>query len=336
MTANEVISNEEMDALLEGVSSGKVKAGEGPPPPAELKPFDIDALEHIVRGRLPVLEMINERFARQFQLRLFDLLRRPVKLTATGVRTLRLSQYLESLSSPMSLNIIKAEPLPETGLVAIDPSLVFALVDSFFGGTGRFARESEERDFTPAELRIIKVFLGHAFADLEEAWMPIVQLEFKVVDEETEPKFVSIASPSDGVLVSTFELELEDGSGELQITLPDNMLAPIRKLLDAGVQSDREEKQERWSKALREEVEDAQVELYTTLAETDISLRDLIKLKAGDVIPIDIPHTITLRAGDAPIFRAKFGVSRGYNAVKMIERIEPLTIQNISVRKTNE
>jgi flagellar motor switch protein FliM len=334
MTDNEVISNEEMDALLEGVSDGSVETEGARTFSGEVEAFDINALEHIVRGRFPVLEMINERFAKEFELKLFELMRCPIKVSMTGVQVMKFASYLASMSPPISLNTVRARPLPSAALFTIDPTLVSALVDTFFGGTGRFARESAERDFSPAEIRMVNLFLEHAFVDLSEAWKPLISLDFKLESTEIDPKFVNINSPSENIIVITFQFETEQGSGTLQLALPESLLAPIRDLLESGIQADRGEKQEKWAQALREEINDAEVELSITLAETSISLRELIHLKPGDVIPIEIPATVTLRAGEAPVFRGKFGVSRGHNAIKTMERIEPMFIEDVSLRKT--
>jgi len=334
MTDNEVISNEEMDALLEGVSDGSVETEGDKSFGGEVSPFDIDALEHIVRGRFPVLEMINERFAKEFELKLFELMRCPIKVSMSGIQVMKFSSYLDSMSPPISLNTVRANPLPGAALFTIDPTLVFALVDTFFGGSGRFARENADRDFSPAETRMVSLFLEHAFGDLSEAWKPLMALDFKLESTETDPKFVNVNSPTENVIVNAFQLETEQGSGDLHIALPESLLAPIRGLLESGIQADRDEKQQKWAEALREEINDAEVELSITLAETKISLRELIHLKPGDVIPIEIPATVTLRAGEAPVFRGKFGVSRGHNAIKTMERIEPMFIEDVSLRKT--
>ena len=334
MTDQDVISNEEMDALLEGVSDGSVETEGARSFDGEVEAFDIGALEHIVRGRFPVLEMINERFAKEFELKLFELMRRPIKVSMTGIQVMKFASYLGSMSPPISLNTVRARPLPGTALFTVDPTLVSALVDTYWGGTGRFARDSADRDFSPAEIRMGSLFLEHAFGDLSEAWKPLLTIDFKLESTEVDPKFVTVNSPSENIIVIRFQFETEHGSGELHIGLPESLLAPIRDLLESGIQADRDEKQEKWAQALREEINDAEVELSMTLAETSISLRELIHLKPGDVIPIEIPATVTLCAGDAPVFRGKFGVSRGHNAIKTMERIEPMFIEDVSLSKT--
>lgn len=320
---NDLLSQEEIDALLHGVGSGDIDtAGDESLNDGEAQNYDFTSQDRIVRGRMPTLEMINERFARYFRISLFNMLRRTAEISIGGVQMLKFAEYVHSLFVPTSLNLVKVNPLRGTGLFVFDPKLVFIVVDNYFGGDGRFPTKIEGREFTPTEQRVIQRILQQAFADLIQAWRPVMPIHFEYLNSEVNPQFANIVSPTEVVVVSTFHIELEGGGGALHVTLPYSMVEPIRDVLDAGVQSDRSDVDDRWRVAIREEMKGAPIEMSSVLAETNISVRDLMNLKAGDVIPIDFPDTVTLRAEDIPVFRGRLGISQGNRAVKITERVQ--------------
>ncbi|MGH8443767.1 MAG: flagellar motor switch protein FliM [Solimonas sp.] len=319
--SNELLSQDEIDALLHGVDSGKVDTVPPPAAPGEARPFDFTSQERIVRGRMPTLEMVNERFARLFRISLFNMLRRTPELTVVGIETLKFSEYTHSLFVPTSLNLIRVKPLRGSALCIFEPRLVFTVVDNFFGGDGRLPTKIEGREFTPTEMRVIQLLLRQAFADLQEAWSPVLGLDFEYVNSEVNPHFANIVSPGEIVVVCKFKIELEGGGGHLHLTFPYSMLEPIRDLLDAGIQSDRGDKDERWPLTLRERIREAEVDVSCELLRTTMSLRQLSQLKAGDVIPVTLPRTLELCVEDLPLFRGSFGVANGHNAVRIHEVI---------------
>ncbi len=314
----DLLSQDEIDALLHGVNNGEVDVAP-PPAPGEVRGYDFTAQDRIIRGRMPTLEMINERFARLFRIGLFNMMRRTPELTVVGMELLKFNEYTHSLYVPTSLNLIRIKPLRGTALFVFEPKLVFAVVENFFGGNGRYATKIEGREFTPTELRVIQLLIRQAFADLHEAWSPVMPLEFEYLQSEVNPHFANIVAPSEVVVVSKFRIELDGGGGDLHITMPYSMLEPIREQLDAGVQSDRADKDERWAAALREQIKDAEVDLDTELARTSISLRKLMSLKPGDIIPINMAKSIDLSVDGLPLFRGQFGVNNGHNAVRITE-----------------
>lgn len=318
----DLLSQDEIDALLNGVSSGDVKTEPEPVPAGVAQGYDFQSQDRIVRGRMPTLEMVNERFARYFRIGLFNMLRRSAEISVGAVQMLKFAEYVHSLFVPTSLNLTRMKPLRGTALFILDPKLVFVVVDNFFGGDGRYHAKIEGREFTPTELRVIQMILGQAYKDLKEAWSPVMPVDFEYMNSEVNPQFANIVSPNEVVVVTTFHVELDGGGGDLHVTMPYSMLEPIRELLDAGVQSDRVGTDERWLIALREEIEEALVDVSTTLVETEITLRELMNLKAGDVIPIDLPGLLTVKSEDVPVFRAQFGVSQGMNAIKIVAPIQ--------------
>jgi len=326
MAINDILTQDEIDALLHGVNSGDVETqSDGVADDGSARRYDFATQDRIVRGRMPTLEMINERFARYFRINLFNMLRRSAEISIGGVQMLKFSEYVHSLFVPTSLNLVKVKPLRGTGLIVIDPKLVFILVDNFFGGDGKYHAKIEGREFTPTEMRVIEMLLELAFKDLKEAWSPILKIEFEYINSEVNPQFANIVSPSEVVVVTTFHVELEGGGGDLHVTMPYSMVEPIREVLDAGVQSDRSDIDERWVHALREDMKDAEVEVSSTLLNVDLTLQDVLNMKPGDIVNVDLPEKAMVMVEDIPLFRGQYGVHEGMNAIKISDTIKSFT-----------
>ncbi|MFM1892402.1 MAG: flagellar motor switch protein FliM [Pseudomonadota bacterium] len=334
MSANDLLSQDEIDALLHGVDSGAVDTETDEAVDSQgVRNYDFASQDRIVRGRLPTLEMINERFARYFRTSLFNMLRRSADISVSGVQMLKFSEFVHSLFVPTSLNIVKVAPLRGKGLCVLDPKLVFSVVDNFFGGSGRFHTKIEGREFTPTETRVIQMLLNLAFKDLALAWEPVLDIEFSYIGSEVNPQFANIVSPSEVVVVTTFNVDLEAGSGDFSICMPYSMLEPIRELLDAGVQSDRGERDERWELAMKEEVMNAELELSSVLGQTRLSLRQLSALQVGDIIPLEVNEVIELKAEQMPVCRGTLGTANGNYAIKInewIRRPKPRHLQELA------
>lgn len=323
MAVNDILTQDEIDALLHGVNSGDVETeAEEPSEDGHARRYNFASQDRIVRGRMPTLEMINERFARLFRTSLFNMLRRTAEISIGGIQMLKFSEYVHSLFVPTSLNLVKIKPLRGTSLFVIDPKLVFILVDNYFGGGGRFHTKIEGREFTPTEMRVIEKLVQLALRDFKEAWAPVIPVEFEYINSEVNPQFANIVSPTEVVVVTTFHIELDGGGGDLHVTMPYSMVEPIREILDAGVQSDRADIDDRWAVSLQEEIQEAEIEVSSILAEVDLQLADVLQIKAGDIIPIDLPSTVTLRAEDIPVFRGKYGVCDGINSIKIVKPIK--------------
>lgn len=328
MTAD-LLSQDEIDALLHGVDSGAVEVEEDEPAPGEAREYDFTSQDRIIRGRMPTLEMINERFARTWRVGLFNLLRRSADLSVRGVDLVRFGEYIHSLQVPTNINLVKMKPLRGTGLVLFEPRLVFTVVDNFFGGSGKYHTRIEGREFTPTEMRVIQLLLRQTFSDLAEAWAPVMPVEYEYLNSEVNPHFANIISPREYIVVSRFHVELEGGGGEFHVSLPYSMLEPIREQLDAGLQSDRVERDEGWVRAMRQQLMEAPVELTSALARREITLGELCRLKVGDVIPIDLPDTVSLEVERTPVFTGRFGTHNGVNAVKVTAVRPPRAVPDI-------
>ncbi len=325
----DLLSQDEIDALLHGVDDGDVDT-DSDDEPGGIKAYDLTSQDRIVRGRMPTLEMINERFARYTRISMFNLLRRTADVSVGGIQIQKFGEYVHTLYVPTSLNMVKFRPLRGTALVIMDAKLVFKLVDNFFGGDGRHAK-IEGREFTPTELRVVQMVLEQAFVDLAEAWRAVIPIDFEFINSEVNPSMANIVSPSEVVVVSTFHIELDGGGGELHITIPYSMIEPIREMLDAGLQSDSDERDDRWIHALRNDIMDATVNLECELVRRDVLLRDIMTLKEGDVIPIEMPENNIVTANEVPMFRVNLGQSDGNLALKVVDMVDRSGVKNSTV-----
>lgn len=302
---NDLLSQDEIDALLHGVDDVDEDDNDGEGGSAA--EYDFSSQDRIVRGRMPTLEMVNERFARHLRISLFNLMRRTTEVSINGVQMLKFGEYIHTLFVPTSLNMVRFRPLKGTALITLEARLVFILVDNFFGGDGRYPAKIEGREFTPTERRIIQLLLKIVFEDYMEAWAPVMDVEFEYLDSEVNPSMANIVSPTEVIVVCSFHIELDGGGGDFHIALPYSMLEPIRELLDAGVQSDREDTDQRWSAALKDEIMDVEVELEVGLGEVELTLRKIMEMEAGDIIPFDMPDELVVKTEDLPSFRGKLG-----------------------------
>lgn len=314
----DLLSQDEIDALLHGVDDGEIDTYEEVIDTG-VKPYDLANQDRIVRGRMPTLEMINERFARYTRISLFNLLRRNADVSAGGVQIMKFGEYIHTLYVPTSLNLVKVRPLRGTGLFILDARLVFKLVDNFFGGEGRHAK-IEGREFTPTENRIVQRVLSQVFHDMQEAWNPVLEIDFNYLSSEVNPAMANIVSPSEVVVVSTFHIELDGGGGDLHMVLPYSMIEPIRDVLDSGVQSDMDDRDERWTNALQEDIKEVEVPVNSMVCRRRISLGEVAKFKAGDIIPMEMPKQLTVTANGVPIYKATLGTRDGKLALRVSGR----------------
>ncbi len=321
MSENEILSEEEVDALLDGVATGEVGAM-SPVPAGEVLPYDLTDQDHIVRGQLPVLEKINARFVRQLEDGFEQMLQRSVEVAEEGLQTVRTTDYIHSLGLPVSLNFININPLAGEALVVLDPALVFSIVDIYFGGSGKYRNQMIGREFTPTENRVIQLVLNQMLRDLACAWDKVLAVEPRFVRAEADPQYSTLAGSREMLIISSFRMEFEGNGGEFHIGLPVSMIEPIRDLLDGGQRKNMSANQDQWLLALQQNLLDAEVEIYGRMAETALSLRDVVGMRPGDIIPVSMPGQVILRVGDVPLFRGQFGVFREHNAVKVEAEIE--------------
>jgi flagellar motor switch protein FliM len=319
MAAQEVLNQEEVNALLNAVDSGDVNT-DAPAVPSEVRLYDFQNDHGAMRVSMPAFELINERLARALRVSLYNLLRRPLEIAVTPIQMRKFGDYAQSLALPSNLNMIRINPLRGNALFALDPNLVFCVVDNFFGGSGR-QQSAESREFAPTEMRVVQMLLRAAFNDMREAWAPVAAIDIELVKSELNPSFVQIAGPAEPVVICGFHLALEGGGGELQIVLPLSMLEPLKDVLEAGASGAGGAQDDRWLNSLKEDIQDAEIELSTMLGHASVTLNQLVNLKPGDVIPCDFSGKATVLAEGVPLFRGSYGVSRGQQSVKFEQRV---------------
>ncbi|MBA6326973.1 flagellar motor switch protein FliM [Colwellia sp. MB02u-6] len=320
---SDLLSQDEIDALLHGVDDVEEDESlEDSAKSGETSDYDFSSQDRLVRGRMPTLEMINERFARHMRISLFNMMRRTAEVSINGIQMIKFGEYVHTLFVPTSLNMVRFRPLKGTALITMEARLVFILVDNFFGGDGRYHAKIEGREFTPTERRIVQMLLKIIFEDYKVAWSPVMDVSFEYLDSEVNPSMANIVSPTEVVVISSFHIELDGGGGDFHVVLPYAMLEPIRELLDAGLQSDKEDTDMRWSKALRDEIMDVSVEISTKFIEVTLPLQQIMDLKTGDIIPIVMPEHITVLVEKLPSFRAQLGQSRNNLALKIESKIK--------------
>lgn len=320
-STGEVLSEEEKAALMAGVNSGEV-GGDAVLTDGEAVPYDLISQDRIVRGRLPVLEKINERLIRQMQQGLEKMLKRPVDVSVDELRTVKVSDYIHALDIPMSLNFVRVDPLPGEALFVLDPCLVYSFVDLYFGGSGQQQGKVEGRDFTPTEARVTRLALDRVLHGLKDAWEQVLAVECKYIKSESNPQFSCMATSREMIVVSSFRVGFGDIGGVLDICFPFTMIDPIRGLLDGGRQKSKLDIEKTWLSNLKLKLQEATVEIHGTIADTEISLRDVFRLRPGDVIPVTMPELVTLKVDGVSMFNGRFGVHKGHNAVKVIDRFD--------------
>jgi flagellar motor switch protein FliM len=317
--SKDFLSQDEVDALLQGVSGepDEVKEKQSA---TGIRPYNLATQERIVRGRMPTLEIINERFARLLRIGLFNFVRRSAEISVGPVRVVKYSEFIRNLVQPTNLNLVQVKPLRGTALFIFDPNLVFLVVDNLFGGRGQVHTRVEGRDFTPTEQRIIQRMLAVVFADLEKSWAPVHEVKFEYVRSEMNTQFANIATPNEVVIVTTFSIEFGASGGEFHICFPYAMLEPIRDLLYSSIQGDHMEIDKRWVRLLSKQVQSADIELLVNLGQVQLTFEQLLSMKVGDVIAIDIPQPMVAEVDGVPVMECKCGILNGQYALK-VERL---------------
>jgi len=312
---DDFLSQEEVDVLLKGMAgSGMAQQSDST---NRFRPYNLATQERIVRGRMPTLEIINERFARLLRLGLFNFMRRSANVTAGPVRVIKFSEFVRNLVVPSNLNLVHVKPLRGTSLLVFYPTLLFLVVDNLFGGDGRFQPKTERRDFTQTEQRIILRLLNLVFDSYAKSWHPVYPIEFEYVRAETNIQFANVATPNEVVVATTFEVNFGAVMGEMHICTPYSILEPIRDLLSSSVQGEALEVDKRWVGRLSKQVQSAEVMLLVNLAHVQVTLDQILKMKVGDVIPLDIPQFVTASVDGVPVMECRYGVSNGQYALRM-------------------
>ncbi|MBR7778215.1 flagellar motor switch protein FliM [Undibacterium rugosum] len=322
------LSQEEVDALLKGVT-GDQDDSLSQEDTSGVRPYNLATQERIVRGRMPTLEIINERFARLLRIGLFNFLRRSAEVSVGTVRVSKYSEFIRNLVVPTNLNLVHMKPLRGTSLIVLDPGLVFLLVDNLFGGDGRFHTRVEGRDFTQTEQRIIHRILEIIFETYSKSWEPVYPIEFEYIRSEMNTQFANIATPNEVVVSTTFTIELGPVSGEMHICMPYSTIEPIRDILTSSLQGETLEVDKRWVRLMTQQIQIAEVELVADLGTTRVTLGDILNMKVGDVIPLSVPEIVSAKVDGTPVMECKYGVFNGQYALR-VEKLLSSSVQEVA------
>jgi flagellar motor switch protein FliM len=302
--ARAAISEEEVSALLEKSGADAVR------------PYDFTA-QRINRMQLPLLEVVSKSFAERAGASLSTLLGRDATMQFHSLESAKSADLQAALPVPASLAVVRLKPLPGFGFVSVEPALLLTLLDGFFGGSGR-ATTDPQAAIAPAAQRFLALMLRSVAADLSAAWAPVTPLELELVKQETNPRLAQLGAPNEALLVVRFVVEFGARSGRIDWLLPETLIAPVREALAADGGQTTLLSQEAWAPALTAGLQDVEIDTRAVLAQAQISLRELVRLSPGDIIPIEPPQQVTLFAGDVPLYRGRFGVSQGRNALKIL------------------
>jgi flagellar motor switch protein FliM len=318
----QILSQDEVDALLQGITGESQKMDVAEEAPTDgIRDYNPASQERIVRGRMPTMDIVSERFARNVRIGLFKLIRKTPEVSLGGTKVIKYSSFLREIVVPTNFNIVSVKPLRGNGLVVCDPSLVFAVIDALFGGAGKFHTRIEGRDFSSTEQRVIRRLVDCITHEFAEAWKGIYPVELEYQRSEMQPQFANIASASEVVVVTSYTLEIGESIGTVHICIPYSTLEPIRDVLYSTMHGDNSGSDGRWVKLLRTQIQAAEVTLTAELANTASTVGQLLSLKPGDFIELDMRPRIQSKVDGVPIFDCSYGVSNGCYAVKIEKQL---------------
>lgn len=311
------LSQEEVDALLEGVTGESQTSSEVAAESGDIRSYDMSSQERIVRGRMPTMEIVNERFARNFRVGLFNFVRRSPEISVGSVTVQRYSAFLRELAVPTNFNIVAMKPLRGNGLVVCEPALIFGVIDTLYGGVGKFQTRIEGRDFSATEQRVINRLVEVITTEYNKAWKGIYPLELEYQRSEMQPQFANVATPSEIVISTSFQLEIGEISGAIHFCFPYSTLEPIRDVLYSSTQGDSVEVDRRWVNVLTREIQAAEVTMVAELARADATVEQLLAMRVGDFIELDREPLIEVTVDGVPIFECQYGTHNAKYAIRI-------------------
>jgi flagellar motor switch protein FliM len=311
------LSQEEVDALLEGVTGESQSYTEDAGDSSGVRSYDISSQERIVRGRMPTIEVVNERFARNFRVGLFNLIRRSPEISIGPVAVQKYSAFLRELAVPTNFNIVAVRPLRGSGLIVCEPTLVFGIIDTLYGGVGKYPTRIEGRDFSPTEQRVINRLVEVICTEYHKAWKGVYPLQLEYQRSEMQPQFANIATPSEIVVATSFHLEIGEIAGSVHFCIPYATLEPIRDVLYSTTQGDSMEVDRRWVNVLTQEIQAAEVTLVAELARADTTIEQLLSMRAGDFIELEREPRIKASIDNIPVFECQYGTHNAKYAIKV-------------------
>jgi flagellar motor switch protein FliM len=315
--SQQILSQDEVDALLQGITGESQKLDNEEEETGGIRDYNIASQERIVRGRMPAMEIINERFARNIRIGLFNFIRKSPEISIGSIKVQKYSAFLREIVVPTNFNIVSVRPLRGSGLIICEPSVVFAVIDALFGGAGKFHTRIEGRDFSPTEQRIIMRLIEVITSEYKKAWQGIYPLELEYQRSEMQPQFANVATPSEVVVATSFTLEIGDASGAVHFCIPYATLEPIRDVLYSSMQGDSNEPDRRWVNMMKQQIQSAEVDLIAELAQAPATVEQLLSFKPGDFIELDLRKAILAKIAGVPVFECQYGTSNGKYALKI-------------------
>lgn len=327
---NQVLSQAEVDALLNAVaegsldtssSSGAVKKDDKN---QDVQTYDLTNQDRVIRGKMPTLDLIYERFVRLFRMSLSNSLRKIASISIISTDLLKFGEFVNTLPIPSCVGILRSETLRGPALLVFESKLAYALIDSYFGGTDRPYTKVDGKEFTRIELMIMNKVMQLSLADLEEAWSPVHKISLAHLRTETNPQFVGVVPLSEVIISTTFEVELENASGTIALVIPYSTIEPIKNKLNSSFQSDSDKTDRVWIENLETHMEQVEANVSVNLGETNITVGDLVNLNIGDIIPLnqDCDGELMLNIEGVSKFKCFFGVSRGTRAVQVTRPVD--------------
>jgi flagellar motor switch protein FliM len=328
---NTLLSQDEVDALLKGMDTGEIEtetkkgSGDG------VRQFDFTTHERVIRGRMPGLEMANERFGRFFRNSISTIIMKFVDVQIQGHDLIKFGEFMRTLPLPSSINIFKMEPLKGFALFVIEAPMVFAFIDYFFGGGSKPWVKSEGRYFTQIEQKIIKKIVDTALKDLALAWQGIIPVEPEHVGSEMNPQFVTIVTPSEAVIKIEIHIEIENFVGKVHFCIPYSIIEPIKDRLFSGIRSDSMSQDRRWISRLSEILRESFVNLGVQIGSTELSLGELVNMDVGNVLTLhtSVSDELVIEVEGVPKMKGTAGFSRGNQAVKITKFIEKTSEETV-------
>lgn len=323
-----LLSPEELDALAAGIQDGSIESNTGLNVEARVLKHDLTNEDSSLGVNVGAVDMINERFVRQFRLGLLEVLRTTPKVNMANVEIMKFGDYLKDLTPPLAVNTIRLHPLRGYSMVVIEPSIIFSSLDNFFGGFGSAIDSLPPgRLFTPTESSIIKIMLNVLFGSLQEAWAPVLPIQCEHIGSEINPQFAQIADENDLVVVSRFASELGQGvRGNIDLVYPYSSLKPIRELLRSRVQTgdDNDASDQVWSSDLKSAALDAELDIKVTLADIETTLAQFEALQDDDIIYLKKADHARIHVNDIPVFEAEIGSKNSHMAAQIVKSLAPL------------
>jgi flagellar motor switch protein FliM len=322
---DKVLSQAEVDALLRGLTDGKIESEQDQAAdPSGLRTYDLTNQDRIIRGRMPTLEIINDRFAKLFRTTMSGSLRKVIDVTVTQTEMIKFGDFIRTLPVPTSLHILKMDPLRGHALLVVESRLIFNLLECFFGGTGKTTVKIEGRDFTAIEQKVIHRVVETALKELENSWKPVANINFQFSRSEINPQFATIVPPTELVIVIHYDLELDHLIGKITLCLPYSTIEPIRSKLYARYQSEQLEVDLEWIERVKRQLREVEVDLVVELGQGQITARELLQIDVGDTVVLNqrVEEPLLVTVEGVSKYRAFAGTSKGNHVVRIQNEID--------------